>query len=310
MQYRKLGNTGLEVSAISFGASSLGSVFRPIDEREGIRTVHEVLDRGVNFIDVSPYYGLTKAEEVLGKALQDVPRDRYFLSSKAGRYGQDTFDFSPQRLVQSVDESLVRLKTDYLDVLLLHDIEFVPLEPIIAESIPTLERLKEQGKIRFYGVSGFPLKIFRTILEHATVDCVLSYGHYSLNNNALLSLLPQIEEKGVGLINASPLSMGLLSDKGPPDWHPATAEIKEACHRAAEYCRAVGSSLAKLAIQYSVANEAIPTTLVGSANPQHMINNLQWSEEPLDLDVFQEVQAILRPIHNQIWCSGLAENND
>lgn len=311
MQYRKLGNTGLNVSALSFGASSLGSVFKPVDEGQGIRTVHAALEQGINLIDVSPYYGLTKAETVLGKALASasVPRDRYILSSKAGRYGEDAFDFSEARIVRSVDESLARLKTDYLDILHLHDIEFVPLGPILEESIPALRKLKQQGKIRYFGVTGFPLKIFQTVLSQTSVDVIISYCHYSLNNNRLLGLLPLLEQKGVGLINASPIAMGLLSRQGAPDWHPATEEIKAACRRAAAYCDERGADLSKLAVQYAVHNPRIPTTLVGTANPANIEKNIAWASEPIDLDLFQEVQERLRPIHNLTWPVGLPENN-
>src|SRR5438046_165879 len=106
MIYRALGKTGLQVSALSYGASPLGSVFRPIDEAEGIRTVHTALDLGINFIDVSPYYGLTHAETVLGRALATVARDRYILATKVGRYGENEFDFPAARVTRSVHESL------------------------------------------------------------------------------------------------------------------------------------------------------------------------------------------------------------
>ncbi|MDQ0115698.1 aldo/keto reductase [Paenibacillus harenae] len=301
MQYRALGNTGLNVSALSFGASSLGSVFKNIDEKEGIRTVHEALDLGINLIDVSPYYGLTKAESVLGKALKTVQRDRFILSTKAGRYGENEFDFSADRIFRSVEESLDRLNTDYIDILHLHDIEFGNLDQIIKESIPALQKLKEQGKIRFTGITGFPLHIFPAVLEQIHVDAIISYCHYSLNNNRLLELLPLLQEKGVGLINASPISMGLLSKQGPPDWHPATEEIKSACLAAAKLCQERGKDLSKLAIQYSVANPTIPTTLVGTANPDNIMKNAAWINEPIDLDLFQDVQHILRPILNRSW---------
>src|SRR5712691_1255098 len=122
MEYRPLGKTGLQVSTLGFGASPLGSVFRPIDEVEGIRTVHTALDLGINFIDVSPFYGLTRAEAVLGKALATIPRDRYYLATKIGRYGQNEFDFSAPRVTASVDESLRRLGVDYVDLIQCHDI--------------------------------------------------------------------------------------------------------------------------------------------------------------------------------------------
>ncbi len=309
MKYRILGNTSLSTSVLSFGASSLGSVFRDIDEAEGIRTVHEALDLGINLLDVSPFYGLTKAETVLGKALEGIPRDKYILSTKAGRYGEDEFDFSPARIIRSVDESLQRLKLNYIDILHLHDIEHVDINRVIEESIPTLYMLKEQGKIRFHGISGLPLKIYPTVMDRVQVDAMITYCHYSINDTSLLDLLPYLEEKKAGVINASPLSMGLLTHRGTPSWHPATSEIKEVCKKAAAYCAARGAELAKLAVQFSVENERIPTTLVGTANPENIRKNVQWIEEPMDRELLLEVQQILQPVLNKTWPSGRLENN-
>lgn len=179
---------------------------------------------------------------------------------------------------------------------------------IFDEALPALHKLKEQGKIRFYGVSGLPLNIFRRTLEKTELDVMLSYCHYSLNDTSLLDLLPLIEEKQVGLINASPLSMGLLSGREVPDWHPADDEIKDACRKAAAYCESKGADLAKLAVQFSVANERIPTTLVSTASITNIERNLAWIEEPMDQELLQEVQAILAPIHNKTWPSGKEEN--
>lgn len=308
MQYRRLGNTGLEVSILSYGASPLGSVFGEINEEEGIRTVHEALDLGINLIDVSPYYGLTKAETVLGKALKTVPRDRFILSTKAGRYGVDEFDFSEQRIMRSVEESMRRLNVDYIDILHLHDIEFGDIERIIEESIPALNRLKEQGKIRFTGVTGLPLAIYPKVLDRIHVDTIISYCHYSLNDTTLTELLPYLAERGVGVINASPLSMGLLTLRGAPDWHPADEEIREICMRAARHCAERGEDIAKLALQFSVRHEGIPTTLSGTASLDNIRKNVRWIEEPLDDGLLAEVQEILRPIMNKTWPSGREEN--
>ncbi|WP_163538200.1 aldo/keto reductase [Gracilibacillus sp. YIM 98692] len=307
MKYRKLGHTGLDVSVLSYGASSLGSVFREINEDEGIKSVHAAVDQGINFIDVSPYYGLTKAETVLGKALRDIPRDKYFLSTKAGRYGDNEFDFSKKKITTSLEESLQRLGTDYVDILLLHDIEFGSYDQVLEEGIPALEELKEQGKIRFYGVSGLPLTIFDKVLNKADLDVILSYCHYSLNDTSLLSLIPLLKEKQVGLINASPLSMGLLSSREVASWHPADEEMKQVCKEAAEFCEENGQDLAKLAIQYSVQNEFIPTTLVSTASVNNITKNIKWAEEPIDEDILEAVLDILKPIHNKTWSSGNSE---
>lgn len=310
MKYRKLGNTGLDVSVLSFGASSLGSVFRETEDSQSIRTVHAAIDAGINYIDVSPYYGLTKAETVLGKAIQELPRDKFLLSSKAGRYGEATFDFSAKRIFSSVEESLKRLNTDYLDILFMHDIEFVPASIILEEAVPAMDKLKEQGKIRFSGISGLPLQLFDTLLPQINVDAILSYCHYSLNDTSLIELLPLLKSKGTGLVNASPLSMGLLSTRETAAWHPAGSRLKEVCKQAAGHCTARGVDIAKLAVQYSTSHERIPTTLVSTATPANIINNAAWTEEAMDTVLLKEVLDILKPVHNETWISGRPEYNE
>jgi L-galactose dehydrogenase len=311
MEYRPLGRTGLEISALSLGASSLGSVFRPVDEAEGIRTVHTAVDLGINYIDVAPYYGLTAAETVLGKALRTIPRDRYYLTTKVGRYGPTVADcdFSAARVTASLDESLARLGVDHVDVIQVHDIEFGDLDQIVDETIPALRRLQAQGKARFVGITGLPPRAFRYVLERADVDTVLSYCHYSLNDTALEDLIPTLQRKQVGIVNASPLSMGLLSERGAPDWHPAPDEVKSACARAAAFCRAQGTDIARLAVQFSVSNPDLATTLVGTANPRNMEKNVRWAETSPDPALLAEVLRILEPIHNQTWPQGRPENN-
>jgi len=305
MKYRKLGKTGLDVPVLSFGASSLGGVFRSTDDTESIRTVHTAIDAGMNYIDVSPYYGLTRAEAVLGKALRSVSRDRYLLSTKAGRYGEREFDFSSERILRSVDESLERLGTDYLDMLFLHDVEFAEPQQIVEEAVPALELLKQQGKIRFGGISGLPLSMFELLLPQIEADVILSYCHYALNDTSLLSLLPLLESRQIGLVSASPLAMGLLSTRPVADWHPAGERVKQYCREAALYCEKQGIEIAQLAMQYAVQHEQIPTTLVSTANPDNIIRNVRWIEEPIRTDILEEVLRILEPVHNETWASGL-----
>ncbi|WP_099362570.1 aldo/keto reductase [Fredinandcohnia onubensis] len=307
MKYRKLGNTGMSVSSLSFGASSLGSVYREVSESEGINTVRTAVEHGINYIDVSPYYGLTKAETVLGKAIQELNRDDIILSSKAGRYGSEEFDFSYGRIIKSVEESLQRLHTDYLDILFLHDIEFGNYTQILEESIPALQDLKKEGKIRFYGVSALPLPTFTKILDDVSLDVILSYCHYSLNDTSLLDLVPMLKKKGVGLVNASPLSMGLLHDGPIAEWHPADKEIIKVCKETAVYCKEQGVDLAKLAIQFSTSNNNISTTLVSTASVKNIIKNINWLKEPINLKLLEEVRNRLSPIHNRTWPSGNKE---
>ena len=215
MEYNTLGRTGLRVSRVGFGAASLGDPRKQNTRSDSLRSVQTVLDGGINLIDVSPYYGATEAERIVGEGIVDWPRDSIIIATKAGRYGTDSFDFSPSRLQRSLEESLERLRTDYIDILQLHDIEYADLNYIIAESLPALARLKETGKVRFIGVTSYLIKVLRTVLEQAEVDTVLSHSRYSLNDTSLEQLRPLLEETGVGMLHTSPFSMGLLTERGP-----------------------------------------------------------------------------------------------
>src|SRR5829696_9069746 len=240
MLRRPLGKTGLSLPILSFGASSLGQEFRQVDVNEAVRSVHVALDAGMDFIDTSPYYGRGMSEVLLGVALRDVPRDRYLLGTKLGRYAPQHFDFSARRVVESVDVSLERMKTDHLDVCLCHDIEFVDMRQIVDETLPALRKVQKQGKVRFVGVSGYPMKIFKYVLDRAPLDVVLSYNHYTLQNTMLADQVPYLKQKGVGIMNAAPFSARLLTNAPLPSWHKATPEVRETARRAAEACEKQG----------------------------------------------------------------------
>ena len=310
MEYRSLGQTGLKLSALSFGASSLGAEFRAVDINEAIAAVPAALDAGMNFIDTSPFYGRGMSEVLLGAALRDIPRDRYLLGSKLGRYDQAHFDFSAQRVVESIDVSLHRMGVDHLDICLCHDIEFVEMQQIIDETLPALLKVKQQGKVRFIGVSGYPMKMFRFILDQTNLDVVLSYNHYTLQNTMFSDLVPYLKSKQVGIMNAAPFSARLLTNDPLPPWHKATPEVRRIAKQAADHCRDRGSDIAKLALQFSLANSEMTTCVTGSARPERIREWAKWAAEPLDLQMVAEVQQILLPIHNWFYIEGRPENND
>lgn len=313
MEYRALGRTGLRVSALGFGGSSLGGVFGAIDEPDAIRAVHVAVDHGINFIDTSPYYGQTRAEAVLGKALREIDRDRYYLATKVGQYGEGVFDYSAERVVRSVDESLARLNVSHVDLIQCHDIEFADLEQIVHETLPALHKLKQTGKVRHVGITGLPLKIFRSVMDRApdgAVETILSFCHYTLNDTSLESLIPDLKRWGVGIINASPTGMGLLTEQGPPSWHPASESIQRGCRQAVELCQARGWNIVELAIQFALANRDIATTLIGTASSRQMLDNIRFAQTPPDEQRIAAVRAVLRPIHNFNFVRGRPENRD
>lgn len=310
MNTRLLGRTGLQLSLLSYGASPLGGVFGDINEGDGIRCVHRALELGLNFMDCSPFYGQTKAETVLGRALAGVPRESYILATKVGRYGQSDFDFSAERVRRSVAESRARLGVEHIDLIQCHDIEFGDLHQIVDETLPALRELQEQGIARFVGITGLPLHALRFVAARAPVDTVLSYCRYTLLDTSLTGLIPFLKERGIGLINAAPLAMGLLTQGGPPDWHPAPQAMREACGRAAQHCESKGASLEQLAIGFAVTNPDISTTVVGAARSQDIEQNARWAQEPLDEGLLGEVLDILAPVRGQTWPSGRSENRD
>lgn len=310
MQTRALGKTGLELPILSFGASSLGQEFRSVQLDDALESVRAALDSGLNFIDTSPFYGRGMSEVLLGIALRGVPRDNYTLCTKLGRYDLGHFDFSAKRVAESVDVSLHRLGTDHLDIILCHDIEFVPMQQIVNETIPALRKIQQAGKVRFIGFSGYPQKIFRFICDQIDVDCVLSYNQYTLQNTRFLDeSVPYLKSKGVGVMNAGPFSARLLTNAPLPPWLKEPEAVKAAAREAAALCMKRGSNIAQLALQFSCAHPDIATTVAGSANPANIRQWAKWLAEPLDQQLLHDVLQIFAPVHNIGHAEGLPENN-
>jgi L-galactose dehydrogenase len=310
MKYNALGKTGLKVSALSFGASALGGVYGRVDEAEGIRAVHAALELGVNYLDVAPAYGGTVAETVLGKALKGIPRERYYLSTKVGKYtlpgsyGKDTLDYSRARIRASLDESGRRLGTDYFDIVHLHDFEYQGrrcTEWALSEGLQALLELKREGRIGNVSFGIYPMDLWHRIFGTLPADAGLVHNHYTLFDTRALELLPMARQKGIGIINGSPFASGLLAGREAPEWHPATEGERRLFREAAALCEHRGVPISKLALQFSSQNPDIPTTLFSSARTSSVRRNVQWHEAPPDPEMVKAVQSILRPVMNKQW---------
>ena len=310
MKFNRFGNTDMEVSALSFGASSLGGVFHDVDEEEAIATVNAALSAGINYFDVAPAYGGTRAETVLGKALEGVDRSAYYLSTKVGKqtdpdhYGRDSFDYSDHGIRESLQASLDRLGVDYVDVCYLHDIEYEGGKNIdwaIQEGVAAMRALKSEGVVRYFGFGIYPIELWQRLLHDVEFDAGLVHNHYCLNDSRLALLMPVAHEKGVGIVNASPFATGLLTDRGPADWHPANGEQREVVRRAADYCRERGTSISKLAFQFSSQSTAASTTMFSTANRRSLERSLDWYDAPYDPAILASVRHILEPVTDVDW---------
>ena len=314
MQLRRLGRTGLTISTVGFGGSSIGGAFHPVTPADADATVGAALDFGINYFDTSPYYGATAGEQALGRALTGVPRERYVLATKVGRYGSSApadFDYSAARIVRSVEESLGRLRCGHIDVIQVHDMEFGSLAQIWGDTLPALDRLRASGKVRFVGITGLPLAALRQVEQHAAplVDTVLSYCHGTLCDISFLPYAAELHAKGRGVLNAAPLAMGLLTSEGPPQWHPAPRKLREACAAAAEYCELRGANLADVALSYAFNLPHIDCTITGLSSVEEVRRASACASRPTDVTLLAGVLALLEPVHDVTWTSGRAENN-
>jgi L-galactose dehydrogenase len=309
MKYRKLGKTDMNVSILSFGASPLGNVFDVSNETEGEKAVHYAIDHGINYFDVAPMYGTTLAESRLGKALKGK-RNKIFLATKCSRYSEKDFDFSYDRVLLSVDESLERLQTDYVDLLQIHDIEFGTMQQILEEAIPAAIKAKEMGKARFIGITGLPVRYLAKIIRQVDVDTVLSWAHYNLLEDEINDeLVPLSKEKGFGLINASPLLQRLLSESTIPDWHRSPQEVKDLQPILIRLCANFGVKLSDVAIRFALDHPDIATTIVGMSKLKNVEQNIRVLDFKTPDGLMEKIENSVKTLKNKMWFEGNPENN-
>ncbi|XP_050417942.2 uncharacterized protein LOC130010302 isoform X3 [Patella vulgata] len=311
MKYKPLGNTGLQISQLGYGGSGLAGVFKTTKDDESIAVLTQAIKKGINYIDTAPWYGNGKSETVLGQAFKNIPRDSFYVATKVGRYEPDVekmFDFSRERTMRSIDESLQRMGIGYVDIIQVHDMEFAPdLDIILNETLPALQEIKDSGKARFIGITGYPLENFRTIIEKSKVkiDTVLSYCRGCMFDSSIQDYIPYFKEKGLGILNASPIGMGLLCESGPPKWHPANHQIKDNCQKAAKYCKDNNVDLAQLAVKHSLELPGVASTITSSESYDIVDKNLKLLSTNLtdkERNVYNDVmKRFMEPLHKMNW---------
>jgi aryl-alcohol dehydrogenase-like predicted oxidoreductase len=310
LEKRRLGRTDIELTSLGFGASSIGAEFGQFDIDQSLRAVRTAIDAGINFIDTAAYYGRGMSEVLLGQILPAYKRESLIVSTKLGRYAPRHFDFSAKRVAESIDVSLERMRLEYLDMVFCHDIEYGDVQQVIDETLPALRRQVEKGKVRCVGISGYPMKNFQRVIPTGLLDCVITYNHYTLQNDMALQWLPLAQEHGVGVVNAAPFSARLLTDLPLPVWHKAPEKVKSVAAKASQWCKSRGATIEKLALQFSVSHPGFSSCLVGSAIPAEVTQWIDWIQEPIDQELIDGVRAQLQPIRNWYYIEGRPENND
>ncbi|GAB6020017.1 hypothetical protein CHUAL_002767 [Chamberlinius hualienensis] len=311
MQYNQLGKTDMKVSNLGFGGSAIGSHYSNVDESEAKSVVRQALSSGINYIDTAPWYGFGRAEQVLGLALKGIPRDAYYVATKIGRYRPEIhqmFDFSAEKTLKSVQESLEKIGCGYLDIIQVHDLEFAPnLDIILNETLPTLLSIKNAGLARYIGITGYPLQTLKTVVERSRVDIdtVLSYCRCCLHDTELLQYSEYFKSKGLGVIDAAGLGMGLYTTPTLPDWHPAPQHIRQACQTARKYCQDNGTNLSRLALHFNLNQSAADTHLTSFHNQNVLKENLDVcfnGIQPNESQVLEDMlEKIFKPLKVRNW---------
>jgi L-galactose dehydrogenase len=245
----------------------------------------------------------------LGDALKGKRND-ILLATKCGRYGLRDFDFSYQRILDSADESLKRLKTDYVDLMQLHDIEFGSKEQVLNEAIPALQKIKASGKARFLGITGLPVRYLAAIAREVEVDTVLSWAHYNLLQDEInAELVPLCQQKDMGLMNAAPLVQRILSDASIPAWHNAPAELQAMQAPLLACCKKYGVALSDVAIRYAIDHPFISSTIIGMCDQHNVKKNAGVVEFSIPEGLLDEINQLVSPVKNTMWFEGMPENN-
>ncbi|XP_072931216.1 uncharacterized protein [Epargyreus clarus] len=300
MQYNELGTTGLKVSHVGLGGATFSNIYGKFDEAKGVELIKESLKLGVNYFETGPWYGQGTSEKTFGKALKGVPRQSFVIGSKVGRYETATermFDFSAEKTEAGVDNTLALLELDYVDLIQVHDITFAPdMSVILKETLPALERAVKDGKARFIGIADYDLDLIKEVVEESEVkiSSILSYAKGTIIDNRLQNYTMYFKDKGIGIINAAATGMGLLSNKGPQPWHPASDDIKAICRRASDYCKTKNVELARIATWYALSQPDIDTNVCGFYNVDQLVDTLEVLRTGLsyhELDILADLQT-------------------
>ncbi|CAM4470881.1 aldo/keto reductase [Paenibacillus phoenicis] len=298
MKYRRYGTTGKQVSEIGFGAWQLGNKqdWAGMEDDEAIRLVHEALDLGVNFFDTAPNYGQGKSEVLLGKALERK-RDKAVINTKFGHSPEGT-DYSASQIRNSVERSLMRLQTDYLDSVLIHNPPFDVLDGKYGH-YQVLEDLKAEGKILAYGVSVDSSREMLEALEHSQLGVMEVMFNIFYQETA--QAFQAAQEKDVALIIKVPLDSGWLSGKYDENssfsgvrsrWSPEVIQTRAKLVEQIRFLEDEHTTMTMAALRFILAYPEVTTVIPGVRNSAQLRENVAASSAPLPEESLRKLQEL------------------
>jgi D-threo-aldose 1-dehydrogenase len=293
----RIGRTEVRVTRLGLGLAPIGGLYNPVDEQQARATVERAWQLGIRYYDVAPLYGNGLSERRAGPVLTGRPRAEFALSTKVGRLlrtgGGDeqdiwaepaeltpVFDFSGAGVLTSYAESLDRLGLDRADILHLHDPDD-HLAQAVAEALPALVRLREQGRISAVSAGMNQSKPLAELVRTGQLDCVLLAGRYTLlDQSGAAELLPLCAERGVSVIAGGVFNSGLLADPKPGatyDYVPAPPEVLDRALALRAVCARHGVPLRAAAVQFPLSHPAVACVLVGARSPEEVEDAVRMS---------------------------------
>lgn len=288
-EMRRVGGTQVEISRLGLGTAPLGGWPEAVAHADGIATILHAWNRGIRFFDTAPFYGAGQAELFLGEALAGKPRADFRFSTKTGRRlvaGQDdveffkgarpfhaVFDFSAEGVEASIRESEERLRLGAPDIVHIHDPD-LHHQDVLRMAYPRLRAMRDAGEFGALGVGMNSVEPLIRFAGEANFDVFLLAGRYTLlDQTALDTLFPVVQERGISIVAGGVFNSGLLIAPGPGamyDYAPASDDVITKARALEAVCREFGVSLRAAALQFAAAHPAVTSVVIGARTPEEV----------------------------------------
>lgn len=321
---RKLGKSGVEVTQLGFGGAPLGNMYQAFSDEEAIATVRAAYDAGLRLFDTAPLYGHGLSEHRVGEALRWHDRDSYVLSTKIGRLlrprdpkrvegglfkrilpFEGVYDYSYDGVMRSLEDSLQRLGTHRVDVLLIHDVDvwthgseearLQRFREVMEGGYKAMVKLRDEGTVGAIGAGLNEVKACQDFAEAGDFDCFLLAGRYTLlEQGALDAFLPLCERKDIGLIIGGPYNTGVLATGAVEgayyNYQPAPPEVLERVRRIEAVCARHGITLASAALRFPLGHPRVASVIPGARSPREIEQNVATLAAEIPADFWAELK--------------------
>lgn len=303
LELRPLGSTGLQVTSICFGATALGNMpdtyGYSIDIEQALETLRAIFAGPVNFLDTAAEYGNGESERRIGLALKEIGGlpGGFVLATKADR-ASETQDFSAAQMRRSVENSLQKLGLEQIQLLYLHDPEYGNLDEIMGQggAVEELIKCRDEGLIAHLGIAGGPIDVMTRFVEMDVFEAAISHNRYTLLNTEADPFWDTCLKHNVACVNAAPYGSGILI-KGPSNYpryryQEAPPDLLKRAFAVEAVCQRFGVPLAAAALQFSMRDPRIVSTIVGIAHPDHLKDNLKLARHPIPVELWDELARL------------------